>query len=188
MTVAEIFAELSQHMIKGIMTHEQYANYYDFLGLKGYRKCHEYHYLCETAQHRKLNRYYINHYNKLIEEKRVSDPEVIPSGWFRHTRHDVDPSTKSNAVKSGLESWENWEMETKQLYEHMYVELFNLGEIAAADFVKELVSDVDCELKKVQKYRLDKMATLYSMVDIVCEQREKYEKYKCKMKSIGDEF
>ena len=35
MTVEEIYAELSAHMIKGIMMHEQLANYYDFLGLEG---------------------------------------------------------------------------------------------------------------------------------------------------------
>ena len=188
MTAQEIFSGLSQHMIKGIMTHEQFANYYDFLGLEGYRKCHEYHYLCETAQHRKLNRYYASRYNKLIEEKRVDDPNIIPSSWFKYTRQDVDPTTKSNAVKSGLEAWEKWETDTKALYERMYVEAFGLGEIACAEFIKGLICDVDCELKEVQKYRLDKITTQYSVADIVHEQKEKHEKYKCKIKCIGDKF
>lgn len=188
MTVQEIFADLSQHMIKGIMIHEQFANYYDFLGLSGYSKCHEYHYLCETAQHRKLNRYFIEHFNQLIEEKRVEDPEVIPDGWYRYIRQDVDPATKSNAVKSGLESWERWETETKQLYERMYVELFNLGEIAAASLVKEFICDVNHELKKVQKYRLCKTATLYNIEGIISEQKMKRDKYKCKLSHIGERY
>ena len=184
MTVAEVFAELSQHMIQGIMTHQQFSLGYTFLGLKGYAKCHDYHYLAETALHRKLNCYYINHYNKLIEELRVENPKVIPDSWFRYTRQAVDPSTKQSAVKAGLEKWEQWETETKELYQRMYTELFGMGEIAAAKFVESMVCDVDHELKKVQKYRLNKIATSYDMSGIVCEQMEKYNKYKCKMEKI----
>ena len=78
MTVEEIYSEISAHMIKGIMMHSQLADYYDFLGLGGYKRCHEYHYLEETMYHRKLNRYFINHHNKLIPEMEVEDPKVIP--------------------------------------------------------------------------------------------------------------
>ena len=45
MTIKEIYAQIAEHMIKGMMIHEQLANYYDFLGLKGYKRCHEYHYM-----------------------------------------------------------------------------------------------------------------------------------------------
>ena len=31
MTVEEIFRDLSAHMVKGVMIHEQLADYYDFL-------------------------------------------------------------------------------------------------------------------------------------------------------------
>ena len=48
MTVEEIFSKISQRMIGGLMFHEQMSNYYDFLNLRGYKKCHEYHYLEET--------------------------------------------------------------------------------------------------------------------------------------------
>ena len=44
MTIEEIFGRISQHMIRGMMTHDQLASYYDFLGLRGYKRCHEYHY------------------------------------------------------------------------------------------------------------------------------------------------
>ena len=119
MTVEEIFATISSHMVKGLMIHTQLADYYDFLGLCGYKRCHEYHALKETCSYRGINRYYINHYNKLVVEQPIENPEVIPQNWYQYTRQDVDANTKRNAVKNGLDKWVEWEQETKKLYEQM---------------------------------------------------------------------
>ena len=48
MTVEEIFGKIVQHQIKGLMIHEQLSNYYDFLGLSGYKRFHECHYYEEN--------------------------------------------------------------------------------------------------------------------------------------------
>ena len=55
MTYEEIFSNISAHMIKGIMFHAQMADYFDFLGLKGYKRLHEYHYFDESIMFRKLS-------------------------------------------------------------------------------------------------------------------------------------
>ena len=188
MTVDEIYTNLSKHMIQGIMTHEQLANYYDFLGLKGYKRCHEYHYLKETISYRKLCRYYINHHNKLINETEFEAPTIIPASWYRYTRQDVDANTKRNAIKTALDMWAEWEKSTKKLYEQSYKQLMELDEVASAMFVKGLICDVDCELKKVERYQLNKSATNYDMVIIIEEQHDKHEKYKKKIEEIGKEL
>lgn len=36
MTVDEIFSQIAGHMVEGLMTHAQLADYYNFLGLRGY--------------------------------------------------------------------------------------------------------------------------------------------------------
>lgn len=172
-------------MILGIMIHEHMANYYDFLGLEGYKRCHEYHYLQETCNHRALNRYFINHHNMLIPETKIDAPDLIPQSWFDHVRQDVDISTKKSAVKAGLEKWVSWEKETKKLYEQMYKELVNIGEIASACFIKCFLEDVDHELKMAERYHLNKEAIGYDMTEIIAEQKRKHEKYKKKMKKIG---
>ena len=188
MTCEEIFTELAEHQIKGMMVHEQLANYYDFLGLYGYRDCHEYHFIKESCAYRKLCRYYINHYNKLIPETEFSSPEVIPESWYRFERKDVDTSTKKNAVKQGLEKWVNWETETKKLYQRLYKEMIDNGSIASAKFLCEYIEDVDCELKKATQYWLSKESANYDMVMIVSEQHDKKRKYKDKLHSIGEEI
>ena len=54
----------------------------------------------------------------------------------------------------------------------------NIGEVAAALFLKEYVVDVDKELKKAEKYQLNKKANDYSMEAIMSEQRQMYDKYR----------
>ena len=186
MTVEEIYSQISSHMIKGMMIHENLANYYDFLGLKGYKRCHEYHFLDETCNFRKLNRYFINHHNKLIPDIDIDTPTVIPESWYRVTRFDVDSAMKKSAIRNGLTMWHNWEKETKQLYEQMYKELMAINEVASALFIKEFICCVDKELKSVERYMLNKTAIDFDLSVIIPEQKEKHEKYKCKMKELGE--
>lgn len=182
MELKEIYSKLSEHMINGMMLHDQMANYYDFLGLKGYKRCHEYHFMKETLGYRSLNRYFINHHNMLIPEPRFENESVIPASWYEHTRSDVDMATKKNAVRSGLTKWVEWERDTKKLYEQMYKELLEIDEVASAMKVKQLVCDVDCELKKAERYWLNKEAMGWDMSAIVEEQNRKHKKYdrKCR--------
>ena len=178
MTVEEIFKGLSAHMIKGIMIHEQLADYYDFLNLHGYKRCHEYHAKCEMKYMRKLHRYFINHYNRLIEEEIIEDPNIIPASWYRYTRQEVDTNTKRNAVKSGIERWVAWEQETKDLYEKMHGELMDLGEVAAANKLSCWIHDVDDELKYAQRKHINLLTSDYDIAYILFEQDALHDKYK----------
>lgn len=180
MELKEIYSKLSEHMIQGMMLHDQLANYYDFLGLKGYKRCHEYHFLAETLNYRSLNRYFINHHNMLIPETRFDNESVIPENWYNHVRSDVDVATKKNAVKVGLTKWVEWERNTKDFYEQMYQELMDIGEVASACKIKCFVKDVDQELKKAERYWLNKEAISYDMSAIIEEQNRKHKKYQKK--------
>lgn len=184
MTVEDIYSKLAAHMIQGLMAHEQLANYYDFLGLKGYKRCHEYHYLEETCNYRKLCRYFINHHNKLIPESEVDNPEIIPQSWYKYSRQDVDTTTLTNAVKNGVSTWVNWEKQTKQLYEEMYKELIDINEVASAMKIKEFICDVDKELKCAERKYLELKAVDYSLEYVISVQHDIHDKYKKKMKEL----
>ena len=182
MTIDEIFTELSGHMIKGLMIHDQMSDYYDFLSLRGYKRCHEYHYKREMCDYRRLHRYVINHYGKLIEEKRIDDPEAIPSSWYRYKRDEVDAGTKRTAVKNGIEKWVAWEKETKSLYQMAYRELMALKEEAAAIFIQHYIEAVDCELKWAERKAIELETVDYNLAFIIGEQKRLHDKYKRKMK------
>jgi len=65
----------------------------------------------------------------------------------------------------------------------MYKELINLGEIAAASKIQELVEDVSDELKTAQQYYLNKKASDYDMSVIVEEQSKHKEMFEVKTRS-----
>ena len=182
MTSQEIFTQILNHMVKGLMVHEQLANYYDFLGLQGYRRCHEYHYVKENEEYRKLTHYYIKKYNELVPEFTFNNPSLIPASWYNYHRQDVDMKTKQQAVQNGLNEWINWESETCTLYERMYQELLNNEDIAASFKVKKLIEDVEEELLTVEKYQLNKQSTNYDMTYVIEEQKPLHCYYKQKIK------
>ena len=169
--VADIFADISAHQIKGLMIHSQLADYYRFLGLEKYAECHEHRYNDEICGWRKISRYYVEHFNRLIEERKIDNPDVIPTEWYGVTRQDVDASTKRRAVERGLAQWIEWETETKRLYESAFAELLSIGEGAAAMRIKKCLCAVDYELAEAQKYMLDKKAVDYDIAYLVGEQK-----------------
>ena len=119
-------------MVRGLMTHSDFADYYYFLGLEKYGDEHHERYVDESLCHRKLQKWYILHYNKLLPQERVDYKTFIPESWHKYNRFDVDSGTISKSVKTGLNMWVDWERETKKLYEQMYKELMTLDEITAA--------------------------------------------------------
>ena len=178
MTVSEIFSELSAHFIKGMMLHDQTANYYDFLQLRGFKRCHEYHFKVESCSYRKLNRYYINHYHQLIPESKDDNPDIIPNTWYKYSRFDVDVQTKKNAIKTAMDKWVSWEKSTKEKLEGYYCELLDLNEISTAIFLTQFIEDVDCELKWAERKQLDLMSVDYDMSYIMEQQRKMHDKFK----------
>lgn len=184
MTVDEVFSALSEHMIEGLMVHSQMSDYFGFIGLEGYQIYHKYHYFEENSNYRKISEYYLSHYNKIIKETPFHNPSVVPENWYQYTRHDVNATTRKNAVQAAMEKWVNWEKDTKKLYERLYQELINLNEIASAKEICKYIIDVDYELAEACQKHIELAAIDYNMSDIVQEQQEYKKKYKKKLKEI----
>lgn len=184
MTVSEIFGKLSEHMVEGLMIHAQMSDYYGFLNLKGYQECHKYHYFSENANYRKLNEYYLSHYNKLIYDGPIDNPHIIPESWYNFSKYDVNVATRKSAIQSGMEKWVNWERDTKKFYENMYQELVSLGDIAAASEICKYIDDVSDELKHAERKLLELKAIDYDIFTITQFQEALCELYKEKIKEI----
>lgn len=181
MTTEEIFKEILGHMLKGMMVHEQFANYYDFLGLDGYRQCHEYHFIDESCNYRNMYHYYIETYDKLLPQLDFSNPLIIPQSWIKYTRQDVDINTKQSAIEKGLMEWIKWESDTLELYQKHYQELMKLGEVAAAAHLLDIIKDVQEELQTAKQYHLNKLSTDYDMTLVIEEQKKKKKEFKDKI-------
>lgn len=180
----EVFEKLSAHFIKGMMFHDQMANYYDFLNLRGYKRCHEYQFYRDSIAYRKINRYYINHHSKLIPESEIDDPALIPDSWVRYKREEVDASTKRTAVETGIRKYVEWEKETKEALESSIKTLTDDGYIADACFLKEFLADVDKELKCVMRWMISLKDANYDISYIMGQQDCKHDYYMKKTKEL----
>ncbi len=182
MTVNEIFAKISEHQQAGIEFHFEMADYFDFLSLQGFKRLHEYQFLSESAERRGLHRYYSNHFQKVLKTILPTFEEVIPTNWYNYTRQDVDIETKRKAVKTSFEMWISWEKETLGLYEKCFKELIALDKIVASNKINSLICDVDMELKKAEKLKLELQAVNYDLIYIVELQDKLHKEYDSKIK------
>ena len=184
MTTEEIFSLVAEHMVEGLMFHAQLSDYYSFLGLKGYQKCHEYHYFCENLNFRKITNYYIKHYNKLVKERPFKNPNVISADWYNYTRSQVNSTVRKESISYGINKWVEWEKETKKLYQTYYTELMQNNDIAAALELGKYIQDVDEELAYAEHKLLCCQAIDFDICEIISKQDELYHKYKKKLKEI----
>jgi hypothetical protein len=185
MTDIEIFTEISKRQIQALMFHNEMADYFDFLGLNGFKRMHEYQYFKESAEMRGTHRYILNHLNKLVSGGTIASIKVIPESWYNYKRSDVDVATRKTAVKDALQKYYEWEQQTLNLYENYFVEMSKLGKIAYSNKIMDLICDVDKELKCVCRMWLKYKATDFDMTLIEQDQDELHKKYKNKTKEIG---
>lgn len=183
-SVESIFSEINARMIAALMFHDQMSDYFDFLGMKGYKRLHEYQYFSESMERKKINQYYINHHNKLILNTYSGQVAVIPENWQTANRISVGKSTKQKGIEDGFNQYHDWEAETKSLYEHYSSRLREMGAVADAIMVEKLVEDVDNELKKLERIIVDLISSGYDMVYITESQQGIHDKYKAKMSEI----
>ena len=175
MTVEEIFKKIATHMVEGLMFHDHMGDYYMFLGLNGYSRCHEYHFFEENAAYHSIKHFYMKKYRKFLTEDKPTEPQVIPATWRQYAIEQVDINTKRNGIKTGIESWVKWETDTQKLYEELYRQLITINEIEASMYVKKLIVDVSNELEYAHYKHIYLKSIDYDLVAIM-EAQEKTEK------------
>lgn len=181
----DVYELINARQITALMFHDKMADMFDFLGLRGFKRMHEYQYFVESAEHRALKRYYLNHHGKLLPDSEVDAISVVPEDWYQYNRMDVTPSIRRQAVQTAFESYLDWEAGTKALYSKMASYLLSWNNVADFNKVNELVKDVDMELKHLERIYLRLKSVEYDPIHIELLQDEYHEKYKKKSKKIG---
>lgn len=173
MTMTEIFSRIGTQLVKGMMVHEQLMKAYMFLGLNGYAACHEYHHLSETKAYISVCKYVTDHFDMILntDDSFQGIPDIIPKSWYVNTRDKVDASTRMQAMEEALNTWIDWEENTKKLYEDLYLESMKL-DVPASEYVKSLALDVEEEIVYAKKELLVKRSMAFDIVSIMEEQDE----------------
>ena len=218
-----LYSELINRMKQGVEMHEQLADYYAFLHLPGYQKCHEYQMLCELLTYRKAKDMYMKEYNQLVQPTYMVNgtltnmnnngggnngnsgnmggnnsnsmmnrnnynyaENVIPTGWYNHTRYDVDASTKRNAVKEGLKKWLDYEKDTRQYLSQMAQKLEQMNEREAARKLDHLIEHVEKEISTAESKMMDLESAGYDMSYILQQQNELNDHYAEKIRTMNE--
>lgn len=167
MTREEVFHNVAERVINGMMLHSELADYYCFLCVPKFADMHEDRYCDESKMYRQICRFCLTTHNRLITAPQFTYESVIPPTWYKYDRFEIDTSTIRNGAKRGFETWVEWEKETKKVYEKMYSELLSMNEIDSAEEVKRLVCDVSEELKTAEKIHLRLKAMDYTISAIL---------------------
>lgn len=184
MSCEEIFQTLRDRQITALMFHDQSADLFDFLGLKGFKRMHEYQYVSESIGHRRLSEYYLNHHNKILPESYVENPRAIPGDWIKYTRFEVTTAIRRQAVEKSFIDYHNWESETREVYCHCAKRLWELGYLDDFNQVNCLVQDVSLELKYLERMIISLRSISYDPVQVEAMQQELHDHYKCKMEKL----
>ena len=187
MPFEEICKLVAQRLLQGCMNHQQFANYYSFLGLKGYKSFHEYHFFEEMHGYREFMSYYIEHYDKLITDyvsQSLTAFSIIPNNWYDYSREDMDLNTRRNAVKNGIEKYLHWQKETKKFLEEICSQTIQQGYIGISIQIKKYICSVEEQIQKANKTYLELKATDYDLPTIVSKQQHLIKKYKKKLCQI----
>ena len=181
----EIFTKLSGVLIENMMKHEQLADAMDFLGFKGLKRWSEYNYFKDSAELRSIHRYSVNHFNKMIYDKNIPAPQIIPASWEGATRQQVDTSTRKKYLRQMMYDWHEWEVATREKYQTWYKQLIDEGHINAAYKVMDLIKCNEKEIKCLERKLIEYESVEWDMPYIMFQQAELHEKYKEKEKEIG---
>ena len=182
MAVEEIFSKLASHMMVGVRFHNQMAQAYNFIGLRGFAMCQTYHYIEESEGYSKLLNYYSMNYHKLIIIEQEEIAKIIPDNWYKYTTFDVDTTTKRTSIKELFTSWIDWERQTKKLYQELRQQLVYENEIDAALKIDEYITDVSKELRHAERELITLNSINYDLVEISSWQEPLYNKYKKKLR------
>ena len=110
------------------------------------------------------------------------------AGTYKYNRANIDTTTKRNAVESMMKKWLDWEIESRYAYSEYYSDLCREGDIAAAMQIKELICDVDTEIKYAERLSVKLANMNYDITNVYLLQDDMHEEYRKKEESLKIDF
>lgn len=166
--------------------HMQLADYFDFLGLMGFKRQQEYYHMMHTAEIRGVHRWYINRYNMLLPRGTVAEEDAIPAAWDRYSRMDVDSSARKTAVKNATAMWVSRATASKEKVEEAAKALLDEGCVADYGCMAHLVETLDKELKCAVRQSIRLAGCDYDAREMFDMQGRLHEKYRKKTAKVGE--
>lgn len=182
----EVFEAINERQLMATDFHCQMVSLFDFLNLPGLKAMHEYQFLSEALEHMKTKRYFLAHHQKLLRDGEMEYKRYIESDWFENDRSRVQTQMREQSVKEAINTYYEWEYETKDFLEQCINRLNEIGCASDIKMVNELLEDVMDELKHIDRLRIELDGVGYDSEYIFMIQDKLKGKYKEKVKEIPD--
>ena len=168
----EVFANIAKHMLKGIMYHKQFEDYFRFLGLNDFAVQQRKRFLDESNAYADFCKTYLLVEDKLLAHEAPEYESIIPESWYAHKRTDVDTNTRRNAVRTAMKKWVSWEEETFKLYCDTVTPMRDEQKEHWVGIFAHMIEDVFHELQCAREMSLELDVSDYSISGIRSVGRE----------------
>lgn len=169
MNTNEYFSDMILKGKQSLLIHSQMSNYYGFLGLKRHQQIHNFLYWLETKRLMSINEYYLTKYNVPIEEKEISNPNVLPENWTNF--ESVEESKIFDVTKEGFAIMESWDDLRISSLRNLYISLID-KDLQDSDFVKKILIEVE-EEKRGMKDRYFSDSHLDYYISVLLDDQSK---------------
>ena len=157
MEAVETLKGVAVRLVEGMMLHNDLADVFDYLGLRGYKRMQEYYGAWDAITLRKIHRYSVNHEGRILpDDKPVYDP--LAAALAGHDRSEASVQERIMYTRRAVEKWVAWQEETLSKMEAAAGALRAYGHIAAACMVEKLVCYTSKELKCAKRLHMELMA------------------------------
>lgn len=168
----EHFTKILNLKLEGVMFHDEMADVFAFLNLKGFMKLHKKQMFDELEETCKIKKYYLGHYHKMLKANPNSNINVYPVSWVGHSNMEIDAATIKNYTKNMLEQYLKWEESVKKELSGIADEFYSKHQMEDFNMVYELIKDVNQEIIFIQDIMLKLKMTDYDSHDIVHMQKK----------------
>lgn len=148
----EIFKELANCKIKGMMFHSNMADFYAFLNCCKFKTLHNKRFIEESEELRELKDYYIMSYGRtlLTDDSHLEVENITPAEW---DEANFTPAERIKYIKYGVEVYEAYEQKTHDHMKKLADMLYAKGCYEDYKMVRKLIDDVILELSRVRDLR-----------------------------------
>lgn len=160
-TPKDLFENIMSRMLDQIGIHDDFSHVCDFLGLEGYHNwhnCEKYHKIKFFTEMRSNCLKHLN----IIVMADGKEVDVIPKQLININKMDIDSKTRMQFVRYMLETWLQFEIETREIL-ISYIKFLN--EKGLYDYnhdFKQLLNKVVCDISDIQDEIIECQSTDYT--------------------------
>lgn len=177
----EIFQIWNDHLLKGIMLYTQLSNCMDFSNMHGYKRKFEYESIEAFYTKKYFERYFINHYDKMLKDNNVENINIIPNEYSIYKRDAITRDFKKQYIKESLSKVKKYYQDTISFLNTAIKKATEENQMQDIEIFKKQLECYNCRLKKMNRHliKLNDINYDINLIETLI-QPDIHEKYKKK--------